>query len=452
MASRRGGLFIRDGSRRSIGLPPPAILILLHLALIIVGTFLLKLPISMNIPLDWLEALFTATSAVTVTGHVVVDTGSHFSIFGQVVIAMLIQLGGLGLMVFAVFILSALGLPVGIPHRILLKEDLKQTSISEILHFAAIIIRVVVVCEVVGTGFLALVFVPEQGWATGLWHAVFHAIAAFNNAGFALYPDNLVRFATNPVLNISVPALFIVGGIGFAVINDVIKVREWRRFSLHSKLTLSGTTVLVVWSVLMFAALEWRNPGTLGEYVSPWDKLMISWFQGVTTRTAGFNTIDISEIYESTALMFISLMLVGAGSASTAGGIKVTTFIILLLAIVAFFKRRSSLVAFGRSLGLDQVLKVVALTMLSILFIFVAIFICLLTFQGSFVDLAFEIASAFGTVGLSRGITSDLDPLNQTVLVLMMFVGRVGPLTLGFFLATRRQPAVRYPSASVYLG
>jgi trk system potassium uptake protein TrkH len=431
---------------------PPALLALLYAALIAAGAGLLMLPIAARTPLPWSDALFTATSAVTVTGLSVVDTGSSLTPFGQGVVLTLIQLGGLGLMTFAVLVMSLLGLPVRLPHRLFLREDLNQTSIADLLHLVAIILRVVLACELIGAVLLALVFVPSLGWGQGLWSAVFHAVSAFNNAGFSLFPDSLSRWVTNPLINLTVPALFIVGGIGFSVLSDVYATRRWHKFSLHTKLMLIGTLVLILWSVAGFALLEWSNPGTLGQLATPGDKLVASWFQAVTTRTAGFNTVDISHVHDSTALMLISLMLIGGGSTSTAGGIKLTTFIVLLLATVAFFKRRSTLHAFGRSLGHEEVLKVLALTVLSLLIVMLGTFTIMLTHDGDFLDLAFEVASAFGTVGLSRGATAHLDALGRGVILLVMFIGRVGPLTLGFFLATRVPARVRYPSSHVLLG
>ena len=439
-------------NRGRINVPPPAVLALLYAALIAAGAALLKLPFAANVAISWSDAAFTATSAVTVTGLVVLDTGRDFTLFGQAVIMVLIQLGGLGLMTFAVLMLSMLGLPVGMTHRIFLREDLNQTSIADLLHLVWLILRVVLVCELVGVVLLATVFVPEFGGWRGLWQALFHTISAFNNAGFGLFPDSLSRWVGNPVINLVVPALFIIGGIGFSVLSDVYRTRQWRRFSVHSKLMLVGTGVLIVWSVVAFAVLEWNNPGTLGRLHGVGEKLMASWFQAVSTRTAGFNTVDISAIHDSTALLFISLMLIGGGSTSTAGGIKVTTFIVLLLATVAFFKRRSTLHAFGRSLGHEEVMKVLALTTLSLLLVMIAIFVISISHDGGFLDLAFEVASAFGTVGLSRGATGDLDTIGRIVIMLLMFVGRVGPLTLGFFLASRLLPRVRYPSSKVFLG
>ncbi len=433
-------------------LPPPAVLTLLYATFVALGAACLKFPIAHTAPLTWSDAIFTSASAVTVTGLVVVDTGSHFTGFGQAIVAVLIQLGGLGLMTFAVLILTSLGLSIGLPQRMNLREDLGQTSLRDLFVLVKLILVVVVVCELVGAIILSAVFVPDLGWGEGLWQAVFHSISAFNNAGFSLWPDSLTRYATDLTVNITVPALFIIGGIGFAVIADLWAKRAWAPLMLHSKLMLVGTAVLIVWGVASFAALEWDNPGTLGLYDNAWDKMIVSWFQGVTPRTAGFNTADIGATYDATSFLIISLMLVGGGPTSTAGGIKVTTFIALLLATIAFFRQRSELNAFGRSIPLEDIMKVTALTSVAILFVMVATFLVLTRLEGDFMDLAFEVVSAFGTVGLSRGSTGDLDTFSRCVIVFMMFAGRVGPLTLGFFIATRTAPRVRYPKSPVFLG
>jgi trk system potassium uptake protein TrkH len=438
-------------SSKKFRIPPPAVLAATYAILIILGTVLFKIP-GVSQPLTWSDALFTATSAVTVTGLSVVDVGSHFSLFGQIVLLVLIQLGGLGLMTFAALVLSVLGLPIDIPHRTYLREDLNQTSIGDLIRLVKVILRVVLLCELIGAVLLAFVFIPDAGWAEGLWQALFHSVSAFNNAGFSLFPDSLTRYATNPLVNVTVPGLLLIGGLGFSVLSDLYYVRRWQKFSLHSKLMLCGSAALISWSVSSFAILEWNNPATLGHIASIFDKLQISWFQGTTTRTAGFNTVNIAGMHDSTTLTFILLMLIGGGSTSTAGGIKVTTFIVLLLATVAFFKRRQQLHAFGRAIALEEVLKVLALTMISMLIVATALFLITLSNDGDFLDLMFEVASAFGTVGLSRGATGDLDTLGSTVIILTMFIGRIGPLTLGFFMATRVPPRIRYPSSQIFLG
>lgn len=442
--------WVNDGRRLRI--PPPAILAALYAILIAIGAGLLKLPFATPEPISWSDAFFTATSAVTVTGLVVIDTGSELTIFGQGIVMLLIQLGGLGLMTFAVLVLSMLGLPVSMSHRIFLREDLNQTSITDLMRLVKGILKVVLACELVGVVLLSFVFVPEFGWSMGVWHALFHTVSAFNNAGFALFPDSLSQWVADPIINLVIPALFIFGGLGFIVVTELYAKRSWHDFSLHTKLMVVGTLSLIIWSVLVFAVLEWTNPQTLAALDSTGAKLWASWFQGVTTRTAGFNTVDIGGIHDSTAMMFMSLMVIGGGSTSTAGGIKVTTFIVLLLATVAFFKRRTQFHVFGRSLGPDEVMKVLALAMVSILTVFVAIFLITISHDGDFLNLAFEVTSAFGTVGLSRGATGELDGFGRAIIIAVMFIGRVGPLTLGFFLATRATPRLGYPSGKIYLG
>ena len=438
------------GGRR-IALAPPALLAVLYAGLLLIGACLLKLPISASIPVGWSDALFTATSAVTVTGLTVLNT-ADFSAFGQFVILLLIQLGGLGIMTFAVLLLSMFGLPIGMQQRIFLREEMNQVSMSDLLRLMGIIMRVMLLCELVGAAILATVFVPQFGWTAGLWSALFHSVSAFNNAGFSLYRDSLSQWASNPMINIAVPALIILGGIGFSVLSDIYLVRRWRKLSLHSKLTLSGTGVLLVFSAVMFALLEWNNSATLGQFSNPADRLLASWFQAVTPRTAGFNTVDIGAMHDSTALMVISLMLIGGGSTSTAGGIKVTTFIVLILSTLAFFRRSPEVNVFGRSLGHQEMMKVLALTAVSLLIVMLGTFFISISHDGDFLDLAFEVVSAFGTVGLSRGATGELDLIGRLTIMAIMFIGRVGPLTLGFFLATRAFPRVRYPSGDIFLG
>ncbi len=439
-------------ARRIARLPPPLILSLLYAVLIVLGAALLMLPVSRTVPITWSDAIFTATSAVTVTGLVVLDTGADLTLFGQIVVAILIQLGGLGLMTFAVLILGALGLPVGITGRIYLREDLNQSSMHQLTALATTILKVVLACEVAGALLLALTFVPEYGVWRGLWASVFHSISAFNNAGFSTFPTGLVPYATDPVVNIVIPALFIIGGIGYVVLRDMASGRPWRAWSLHTKIMLAGTAVLIPWSVALFAILEWNNPATLGQFDHPLARLTVSWFQGVTTRTAGFNTTSIADLHDSTALMFISLMLIGGGPTSTAGGIKLTTFVVMLLATVAFFRRQSQLQAFGRAIPMEHVMKVMALTAISVIVVFLGVFLLAASHDGHFLDISFEVASAFGTVGLSRDYTDDLSDFGRAVIIAIMFLGRVGPLTLGFFLATQAVPRVRYPEGQIHLG
>ncbi|MBC7203520.1 MAG: Ktr system potassium transporter B [Pusillimonas sp.] len=443
--------FLSQKKSPKIKLPPPAILILLYAGCMSFGAVLLSMPFVSTAPTSFFEALFTAVSAVTVTGLVVVDTGSHYTFFGQLIIAILIQLGGLGLMTFSVLILAMLGIRITSNNRALLREDLNQTDLGSLLRLVFLIFKVVFLLEALGAGLLALHFVPEFGWREGIWQSIFHSISAFNNAGFGLFPDSLTRWAGDYLVNLVIPALFIIGGLGYSVIMDLTDKRSWRKLTLHSKLMLSGTAGLIVFAFCSFMLLEWNNPHTLGVLDTP-TKLLAAWFQAVTPRTAGFNTVDIGGLEDSTAFMLMPLMIIGGGSTSTAGGIKVTTFIVMLLAAMAFFKRRNQISVFGRSLETEQILKVMALVTISLMIIITSLFLIIITNNQSFLDLLFEVCSAFGTVGLSRGITADLDGFGQTLIIFMMFIGRVGPLTLGFFLATRSASRVKYPSDQVLLG
>nr|WP_319484957.1 TrkH family potassium uptake protein [uncultured Cohaesibacter sp.] len=442
---------VSNPKRKVAGYPPPLVLVLLYASLILVGTLGLKLPTATTSPITWSDAMFTATSAVTVTGLAVVDTGQGFTFFGQTIICLLIQLGGLGLMTFAVLILTMLGIPIGFTNRLYLREDLNQTSATDLLALTKTILRVVLLCELIGAAILAMVFVPEFGVQLGLWSAVFHAVSAFNNAGFSLYSDSLSHWVGNPVINITVPCLFIIGGLGFTVIADIWRLRSWQKYSLHSKLMLVGTAILLVVSFASFAALEWNNPATLGGLDWP-AKLWASWFQGATTRTAGFNTVDMAGLTDASSLMFMILMVIGSGSTSTGGGIKVTTFIVLVLATLAFFKRQTTIDVFGRRIGPEQIVKVLALVMVSLSIILTGLFVMLVYHEGRFLDVAFETLSAFGTVGLSRGITAEFDSLGRVIIMTIMFVGRVGPLTIGFLLAAQRPKRISYPAGRIYLG
>ncbi|MDV7143157.1 TrkH family potassium uptake protein [Tropicimonas sp. TH_r6] len=432
-------------------LSPPILLASLYLALIICGSLLLSLPISTTGPISLMQAVFTATSAVTVTGLALVDTGSGFSVFGQVVILALIQVGGLGLMTFAVLLLNTLGHRLGASSRQVLREDLKLQSEHNLPALVRAVARIALLFESLGALVLSLVFIPELGPLRGAWFAIFHSVSAFCNAGFALRTDSLSAWAADPIVNATVPALFVVGGLGLVVIKELAHRRSWRHLSLHSKLMLTGTLGLTLWGFASFAALEWSNPGTLGP-LTTMDKLVASWFQAVTPRTAGFSTLDLSQTHDATSLMMIVLMVVGGGSSSTAGGIKVTTLMVLLLATLSFFQRTPAPRAFGRHIGQDQLLKVLALTSVSIFTVMFALLIVSISHDGDFLDLAFEIASAFGTVGLSRGATAELDTLGRSVVMVLMFAGRVGPLTFGFLLATRSRSHLRYPEGQIYLG
>ncbi|SEM41166.1 trk system potassium uptake protein TrkH [Loktanella fryxellensis] len=437
---------------RHFNMSPPAALAMMYLVAIVVGAVLLWLPISVTEPIRPIHALFLSTSAVTVTGLSMLDVGAVFTTFGEAVLMVLMQLGGLGLMTFAVLVLSALGINVGMPSRLILRESLNQTAMNNLTVLVRIIVVIALCCEAVGVLVLSVVFVPDMGFWPGVWTALFHSVSAFNNAGLSTLPASLTAYVGDPLMNVMVTALFITGGLGFVVVGDIAQKRRFASLTLHTKLMLVGTAGLIVFGSVAFGALEWTNPGTLGGLPDTASRLWATWFQATTPRTAGFNTIDTSAMHDSTTLLTMVLMVIGGGSTSTAGGIKVTTMIVLLLATVAYFRRSRSLSVFGRSLKVEEVLKVMALVTISMFLMTVGLFLVALNHDGDFLDLMFEVTSAFATVGLSRGATAELNDFGMYVIMVVMFFGRIGPLTIGFFLATRSRPKVSYPSGQIYLG
>jgi trk system potassium uptake protein TrkH len=428
------------------------VVVLIYALTSVIGCLLLKAPFASVESLDWSSALFTSVSAVTVTGLSVIDTSHELSIWGQAIVLILIQLGGLGLIAFAVLILSALGMRIGIDEQRLLRQEVGIKSIKGLTGLIFRIARVVIVFELVGTLVLLFVFVPEFGWITGSWHALFHSVSAFNNAGFSLFPDNLSGYAHSHLLLFVLSIQIIIGGIGFIVISDILCKAFWREFRLHTRLMLVGTVCIILISFFGLSMLEWDNEKTLAQYDSLDTKLWVAWFESITPRTAGFNVIEYGDINDATALFVMLLMLIGGGSASTAGGLKVTTALVLLLATISFCRTHSKLHVFSFSIGQDLIMKVMALLTITILLSLVAVFVLLVSHELPFLDIVFEVVSALGTVGLSRGVTSELNELGRCVIEFVMLVGRIGPLSLGFLLATKSIPRVRYPEGEVYLG
>ncbi len=430
----------------------PAWLVVIYGSWIAAGTALLKLPFASTSPVGWVDAFFTSVSAVTVTGLITVDTSTVWTMFGQGVIMLLIQFGGLGLITFAVFVLASVGARIGVSKQRYLAEELNIDSMSGLIPFVRRILIIFVFCELIGMALIATQFVPEYGWGMGLWHSLFHSISAFNNAGFSTFSDSLMSWVGNPVIVWVISLQFILSGLGFLVLSELMRERRWRRLSLHSRLMLIGTPLLIATGVGGYAALEWTNPATLAGLDGIGAKLQASWFEGVTPRTAGFNAMDTAGVRDATALLTIVLMFIGGGATSTAGGIKVTTAFVLLLATIAFFKRSGTITIQRNQIGPSAGLKVMALLFVGLMLIFIALFTLVATQELDFLDAAFEVFSAFGTVGLSRGATGELDTVGKLTICVVMFLGRLGPLTLGFLLATKTPPRLHYPEGRVYFG
>ncbi|WP_230657849.1 TrkH family potassium uptake protein [Psychrobacter sp. I-STPA10] len=432
-------------------LSPPFILAFGFLGLIIVGSILLMLPICNPTNISWLEAAFTATSAVTVTGLAVVDTAS-FTRLGQVVIAILIQLGGLGFMTFAVLAFFSLQRRLNMTSQIIAREALAETSFGDIISTAKSVIGIALSVEIVGMILLTLSFSPHMPWGEALYHGFFYTISAFNNAGFALSSDSLTPYVGNQQINLIITALIIIGGLGFLVIKDMLEHRSWHKISVNTKLVLSATVIINLIAFALFWLLERHNPATLGN-LNLIDQATAAWFQAITPRTAGFNTIAIDQLTDASTLLTMFLMFVGGGSLSTASGIKLGTFAVLILTTFSFLRQRDHVTVFERSIPERQVRKSLALVSITLMLIFLSVFILsVIEARHPLEDVLFEVVSALSTVGLSRGLTGNLSDAGEAIIMFMMFAGRVGPLTLAYLIAMPKSTRIRYPETNVLIG
>jgi trk system potassium uptake protein len=430
---------------------PPRLLIISLLALMVLGTFLLKLPFATTTPISWVDSLFVTTSALTVTGLSTVDPATTFTVFGQVIIMCLIQVGGIGVMSFALLIFIMLGKKISLQKRIVLQQSLNQTSLGGIVRLLKRLFIFALIIEGIATILLAIVWVPELGLAKGLYFSLFHAVSAFNNAGFALFSNNLIDFVGNPIVNFVISSLFILGGIGFTVMVDVWKKRSFKKLSLHSRLMIIGTFAMNIIGMFIIFFLEYRNPHTLGA-LSTVEQWFAAYFQATSLRTAGFNTIDLANINSATVLVMVLFMFIGAGSGSTGGGIKLTTFIVILLGVSKFLKGQKNIVVFQKTLRDEVVLKSLAICVISLMSIFVSVLVLSITETTSLRNILFEVVSAFGTVGLTLGITMKLSTIGKIVITFMMFFGKVGPLTLVFSLAKPDRSKIKYPNEEILTG
>ncbi|MDH4271370.1 MAG: TrkH family potassium uptake protein [Candidatus Aminicenantes bacterium] len=410
---------------------------------ILAGTLLLTLPFcSASGRLSFIDALFTSTSAICVTGLVVVDTATHFTLPGQIIILVLIQLGGLGIMTFSTMVLLAAGRSITINDRILVQEGYHPGSprsfkalIKNIFMFTAII-------EGAGFVLLFLRFLQDHPWPRALFSGLFHSVSGFCNAGFSVYSNSLMGFRGDVFINLVMAHLIILGGLGFLVIGEVVKAGSGlikgtkRKLSLHSKMVLTSTTILISGSFFIFLALE--KDQALRSF--SWkDKILASFFQVVTPRTAGFNTMDLTTLGTAAVLLLMLLMFIGASPGSTGGGVKTSTFGVVLAFIRSKVAARDSTHLFYRTIPQDNVVRAFTLISLSLSVIFIAGFVVLINQPGMLMrDVFFEVFSGFGTVGLSLGITPQLSAPSKVMIILLMYAGRIGPLTLLLAFSRRR--------------
>jgi trk system potassium uptake protein TrkH len=444
---------------RRRGRSPAQLIVLSFAGAILAGTMVLRLPIAHapGADIGWLEALFTATSAVCVTGLVVVNTGRDFNPLGQAFIALLIQMGGLGILTVGVLLALATGRRLGFRERMNLQTQLSALEVGGVVRLVRRVVVVVLGVELLGAALLYPRMMVVEGAGAGAWHAVFHSVSAFNNAGFSLYADSLTRYVDDPLVNLVILSLVVVGGLGFVVIVNLI-AQHWQArrapLSLHTKIALSATALLIGVATLLLLALEWRNPSTLGTL--PWPtRLMAVVFQAITPRTAGFNTVDHASMHQATLLFTMLLMFIGGNPGSTAGGIKTVTFFVLVGSAWTVSRGRGELQLFNRRVPAETAVRAGVITLISFMLVSAGLILLSLTDGGrhGLLHLAFETFSAFGTVGLSTGITPDLSPSGKLIIIGLMFAGRLGPLTLGLaLLEARPERRIEYPAEDVVVG
>jgi len=410
---------------------------------ILIGTLLLMLPFcSASGRLSLIDALFTSTSAICVTGLIVVDTATHFTLAGKIVILVLIQLGGLGIMTFSTMVLLAAGRSITIHDRILVQEGYHPGSPGS---FKALIKNIFIFTAIIeGAGFvlLSLRFLQDHPWPRALLSGLFHAVSGFCNAGFSVYSNSLMSFRGDVFINLVMAHLIIFGGLGFLVIGEAVMAGRRllkgmkMKLSLHSKMVLTSTTILIFGSFFIFLALE---KGQALRSFSWKDKILASFFQVVTPRTAGFNTMDLTTLGTAAVLLLMLLMFIGASPGSTGGGVKTSTFGVVLAFLRSKVAARDSIHMFYRTIPQDNVVRAFTLISLSMSLIFIAGFVVLINQPGMLMrDVFFEVFSGFGTVGLSLGITSKLNVFSKVTVSLLMYAGRIGPLTLLLVFSRRR--------------
>lgn len=434
------------------------ILTLGFLIIVLIGAFLLMLPFASRTGTvtPFITTLFTSTSATCVTGLILVDTFTHWSLFGQIVILCLIQIGGLGFITFGVGLSMLLKRRIGLKQRGLLRESMNVLDIGGIVKLTTIVIKGTVIVEGTGAVILSACFIPQLGVIRGIYYGIFHSISAFCNAGFDLMGRyspfaSLTLYNSNGVVILTIGLLIIIGGIGFFVWGDIVE-HKWklRSYALHTKLVLTGTVILIFGGTALFFILEHNH---LFTDMSLADQFINSFFCSVTPRTAGFNSIDTADLTEAGKLLTIFLMFIGGCPGSTAGGIKVTTLIVLLLYLRSMFMRTESINVYKRRLEDEAVSKSAAVFCTNLFCIFIATFIICAIQKFSLMDILFEVVSAISTVGVTLGVTTQLNHFSQLIIIFLMFIGRLGSLSFALsFTDKKKLSHISQPKEHIMLG
>ncbi|MDD2494326.1 MAG: TrkH family potassium uptake protein [Tissierellia bacterium] len=437
----------------------PYIIFMLGFATIILtGAIILNLPISSQNgkSVGFINALFTATSATCVTGLTVVNTAQHWTVFGKFIIILLIQMGGLGVMTMTAMISFFFGKRISLKTRIFIMEERNVDELQGVVRLTKYIVIYTFLVELAGAFLLSFAFIPDYGVTKGIAFSLFHSISAFCNAGFDLVGDSMVIYVDNPIITFTICSLIVIGGLGFFVFLDIKASKNFNRLTLHTKLVLIITGILLVGGTIVIFLLEYNNPGTLGNLTLS-GKIQASVFQAVVPRTAGYYSLHLEELRVPTVFLTIILMFIGGSSASTAGGIKTTTAGVIAIAIFNYVRGKRDIEVFEKRITLETVMKAIAIIGLSAFIITIVAFILTISesITGfSFLDILFETTSAFGTVGSTRGLTPVLSGLGKALLSIVMYIGRVGPLTIAFaFMKERKNIGnYMYPEGKIIIG
>ena len=437
---------------------PYMTILLSFMVVTILGGILLSLPISMRDgkSVKLIDGFFIATSAICVTGLSSIDIGSVYNIFGQMVILVLIQLGGLGVITFTSVIIIMISKKIGYYTKKIVQEDINIDTTFKIEEYVKKVILSVIVIEFIGTVILFFEFIKKFGFLKAVYYSFFHSVSAFCNAGFSLFSDNLYGFKNSFIINMTIPLLIFLGGIGFSTILNCYNVlrKKEKRLTSTTKLSIKISIFLVIIGMIAMLILEYSNKSTIGN-LSFGQKLEASFFQSVTTRTAGFNTISILGLKRSTSLLFVILMFIGASPGSTGGGIKTTTIGLIILGTLATLKNKDTIEYDKRSVSWRIYSKAITVLFISLIYTIICVFLLILFERNkNLLDLVFEVFSAFGTVGLSRNLTPSLADISKFILIVTMFVGRVGPLTIALALSKSNLKKGRYtyPQENILIG
>jgi len=453
-------LRLRDIQRRK-NFTPVQIIAMGFATIIFTGALLLSLPIATieRVGTPFIDCIFTSTSAVCVTGLVTVDTGTYWSYFGKTVILILIQIGGLGFMSFATLLSLIIGKKITLKERLIIRESLNSTSLQGIVKLARYILVFTFSIELLGALLLSFEFIPEFGIVKGIYYSIFHAVSAFCNAGFDLMGNynSLTAYSDNTLVILTISSLIIIGGLGFYAWNDIFNYRHTKRLALQTKLVITVSAGLILFGFIMFLVFELSNPGTI-KPMGIKGKLLSAFFASVSPRTAGFNSIDLTQMTMASTFLTIMLMFIGGSPGSTAGGIKTSTAGVLFMTILSVINGREDTELFKRKINKETVYKALSVVVIALALIFTATILLSITERASgapFEYYLFEATSAFGTVGLTLGLTQELTTIGKAIVALTMYAGRVGPLTLVVAISIRKRKrgnSIKYPEDKILVG